>query len=75
MSIRRGLQAKIRKLRSRIKPWRATEKLELQKALQKAKGDKRLAAGLLRIGKTTLWRKVERFRLKSKTYAVPGKKG
>jgi transcriptional regulator with PAS, ATPase and Fis domain len=45
------------KLRSAIKPWRETKRLEIARALKIAKNDKTLAARLLGIGKTTMYKK------------------
>lgn len=67
MSLSRGMQAKVRQLRSKIRPWLETQKTEVEQALKKAKGDKVLAASLLGIGKTTMYRKAAKFRLKPLT--------
>lgn len=48
---------------AKVKPWRVTEKMEIQNAFKKAKGDKLLAATLLGISKTTFYRKLEKFGL------------
>ena len=53
-----SLKSKLRTL-FKVKPWRETERNEVHKALRKAKGDKLLAATLLGISKTTLYRKLE----------------
>lgn len=41
------------------------ERIAIVKALRAAKGNKRFAASLLRIGKTTLYRKIEEHRIRS----------
>lgn len=50
------------KLRSQIKPWQETRKREILGALRKAKDDMVLAAALLGIGKTTIYRALELYR-------------
>lgn len=48
-----------RELRAKVKPWRQTLKNEIRRAMKVAKGDKVIAAALLEIGKTTLYRRLE----------------
>jgi hypothetical protein len=45
------------KLRKAIKPWRETERREIARVFKIAKKDRVLAAALLGIGKTTMYKK------------------
>lgn len=48
-----------RALRAQVKPWRSTRKREILGAIRKSSGDLVLAATLLGIGKTTIYRACE----------------
>jgi transcriptional regulator of acetoin/glycerol metabolism len=56
-----GLDPELRRLRTKfkVKPLRETVQLEVVHAMKVAKGDTILAAALLGIGKTTVYRKME----------------
>lgn len=62
MTLTKEMQAKLRKLRAIVKPWRETEQNEIVNAMTKANGDKLLAALLLGVGKTTIYRKLRKRR-------------
>ena len=55
------LRAKVSELSSKVATWRKTEGEEIWNALKRAKGKRILAAILLGIGKTTLYRKLKKF--------------
>jgi len=46
-------------LRAIVKPWRETQQNEVRRAMKLAKGDKFLAAILLGISKTTIYRMLQ----------------
>jgi transcriptional regulator of acetoin/glycerol metabolism len=52
------------KLAAQINPWRETEKTEILTTITKTEGNKRLAARLLGIGQTTIFRKVNEYGMK-----------
>ena len=54
-----------RKSSGRVRPWLETERKEVRAALRKAQGDKVVAAALLGIGKTTIYRKLEKLGLRT----------
>lgn len=54
----------VRNLSGKVTPWRETEFREIRAALSKAQGDKVIAAALLGIGKTAIYRKLQKFGLK-----------
>lgn len=56
------LEEKIRKLSAVVRPWRETETRQLRQALAKTRGNMALTALLLGIARTTLYRKLEKFR-------------
>lgn len=58
------LKSQARRLSGKVTPWRETEMKEVRAALRKAQGDKIIAAALLGIGKTTIYRKLEKFGLR-----------
>lgn len=53
------LKSQIRRLSAKVKPWRETEIKEIRRALKKAQGDKIIAAALLEIGTSKIWRKLK----------------
>jgi len=53
-----------RELRAKIKPWRETMEYEVRRAMRLAMDDKVIAAALLGVGKTTIYRRLEEFSTK-----------
>ena len=54
----KDLLAKLRK-KHNIKKWRDMQREAIDKAMRATKGDKLLAAALLGVGKTTIYRRIE----------------
>src|SRR5579864_4085069 len=65
-SRRRKTAKGLRELTAKVKPWRGIEKREILRAVGEANGNKRLAASLLAIGQTTIYRKLGAYRLNSR---------
>jgi transcriptional regulator of acetoin/glycerol metabolism len=58
-----------RELRRKVAPWETTRKKEIVNALKKAQGDILLAATLLGLGKTTVYRAMEDYRISLRRHA------
>ena len=57
-----------RKKKGRVKPWRHTEREEILLAVNRADGDMWLAAALLGVGRTTVYRKLKAYGRKKISY-------
>lgn len=60
------LEKKIQKLSTVVRPWHETEGKQLRQALAKTQGNMALTALLLGIARTTLYRKLEKFRSRTR---------
>jgi transcriptional regulator with PAS, ATPase and Fis domain len=61
-----------RELRTKIKPWRQTVENEIRRALTLVENDKVIAAALLGIGKTTIYRRLEKSSTRRVARKSPG---
>lgn len=52
-----------RKLRAQVKPWHATRRTEIKRALTKSNGNVVLAAALLGLGQATIYRARDQYQV------------